>query len=157
MKKTLKQKIKIFLHKMSNGVNALYLRKIQGVEIGHFPRINRHCFIDRINPRGVHIGDYVQISRNALVLAHDTYHDGSFKDTHIGNHVKIGYGAVILPGIKIGDHAIVGANSVVTKDVPNGCVVAGSPARIIRTGIKISDNGILENYGMKVKHISGQK
>lgn len=50
----------------------------------------------------------------------------------IGNAVWIGANAVILPGVTLGKHVVVGAGSVVTKDVPDFCVVAGNPARIIR-------------------------
>ena len=50
----------------------------------------------------------------------------------IGNHVFIGIGSCIMPGVTIGDNAVVGANSVVTKDVPANCMVAGSPAVIIK-------------------------
>lgn len=53
-------------------------------------------------------------------------------DTIVGNDVWIGTNAVILPGIKIGDGAIIGAYSVVAKDVPAYSIVAGNPARIVR-------------------------
>ena len=52
--------------------------------------------------------------------------------TTIGNDVWIGHGAFILPGLTIGDGAVIAANSVVTKNVPPFAVVAGSPARIIK-------------------------
>lgn len=51
----------------------------------------------------------------------------------VGNNVFIGYGATILPGVTIGDHVVVAAGAVVTRDIPDGCVVAGVPARIIKT------------------------
>lgn len=50
----------------------------------------------------------------------------------IGNNVWIGEKATILPGVTIGDGAVIAANSVVTKDVPAKCVVAGAPARVIQ-------------------------
>jgi len=53
-------------------------------------------------------------------------------DTVIGNDVWIGYGAVIMPGVTIGDGAIIAAQSVVTTDVPPYCVYGGNPARLIR-------------------------
>ncbi len=53
-------------------------------------------------------------------------------DTVIGNDVWIGQNALILPGVHIGDGAIIGANSVVSRDVPPYTVVAGNPARLIR-------------------------
>ncbi len=53
----------------------------------------------------------------------------------IGNDVWIGDKATILPGVTIGNGAVVAANAVVTKDVPEYCVVAGNPARIIRSNL----------------------
>lgn len=50
----------------------------------------------------------------------------------IGKNVWIGRGAVILSGVTVGDNAIIGANSVVTRDVPNNSVVAGVPAKLIK-------------------------
>jgi acetyltransferase-like isoleucine patch superfamily enzyme len=54
------------------------------------------------------------------------------RDVRVGNNVWIGYGACILRGVTVGDNAIVGTSSVVTRDVPANAVVAGVPARVIR-------------------------
>src|SRR5438309_2396353 len=54
------------------------------------------------------------------------------RDVSVGNNVWIGYGACILRGVGVGDNAIVGTSSVVTRDVPENAVVAGVPARVIR-------------------------
>ena len=53
------------------------------------------------------------------------------KPVFIGENVWIGGGAIILPGVTVGDDAIVGAGAVVTRDVPNGATVAGNPARTV--------------------------
>lgn len=53
-------------------------------------------------------------------------------DTIVGNDVWIGYDAVIMPGVRIGDGAIIGSCAVVTKDVPPYAIVGGNPARVIR-------------------------
>ena len=53
-------------------------------------------------------------------------------DTVVGNDVWIGQNVTVLPGVHIGDGAIVGANSVVSRDVPPYCIVGGNPARLIR-------------------------
>ncbi|WP_276866657.1 DapH/DapD/GlmU-related protein [Bacteroides heparinolyticus] len=55
-------------------------------------------------------------------------------DVRIGDNCFIGNGAILLPGITIGNEVIVGAGSVVTKDVPSNTIVAGNPARVIRGG-----------------------
>ena len=54
------------------------------------------------------------------------------KPIHIGNNVWLGAGVTVLPGITVGDNAIIGAGSVVTKDVPANAIVAGNPAHLIR-------------------------
>lgn len=54
------------------------------------------------------------------------------KPVHIGSDVWVGGAAVILPGVTIGDRAVIGAGSVVTRDVPEGVFAAGNPCRVIR-------------------------
>lgn len=142
-RKSLKQKVKIFLFVTVNKITAFKLRYLRGVDIGYGCNVNRKAKIDGINPKGIHIGDYVRISQNALVLAHDGYRDGSYLDTYIGSHVNIGYGAVINPGLRIGNHVIIGANAVVTKDIPDGCIAAGNPAKIIKVNIKLHNDGYM--------------
>lgn len=63
-------------------------------------------------------------------------------DTVVGNDDWIGFGATILPGVTIGDGAIVGACSVVTRDVPPYAIVGGNPARVIRT--RFTDDVVAE-------------
>jgi phosphonate metabolism protein (transferase hexapeptide repeat family) len=55
------------------------------------------------------------------------------KRVTVGHDVWIGHGAVILPGVHVGNGAVIGANSVVTRDVPAYAIVAGAPAKIIRS------------------------
>jgi acetyltransferase-like isoleucine patch superfamily enzyme len=55
------------------------------------------------------------------------------RDVRVGNNVWIGYGACILRGVEIGDNAIIGTSAVVTRDVPANAVVAGIPAKVVRT------------------------
>lgn len=57
----------------------------------------------------------------------------------VGNNVYIGAGAKVLGNVVIGDEVVIGANAVVLSDVPTGCIVAGVPAKIIRTDIKMRD------------------
>jgi len=91
------------------------------------------------------IGDNVKIGANTIILDMDC-HAHSFMDRRnditdwaepqeikIGNDVLIGMNTTILKGVTIGDRAIVGASSVVTKDIPADSVAVGNPARIIKT------------------------
>ena len=54
------------------------------------------------------------------------------RPVRIGNGSWLGHGTVVLPGASIGDHVVVGANSVVTGELPDNCVAAGAPARVIK-------------------------
>lgn len=67
-------------------------------------------------------------------------------DTVIGNDVWIGQNALILPGVHVGDGAIIGANSVVSKDVSPYTVVAGNPARVIRNRFDDELTGLLLRF-----------
>ena len=87
---------------------------------------------------GVYIGENSLIGHNVVLatLNHDMdpYHRADLhpKPIHIGKRVWIGSGSMILPGITIGDNSIVGAGSIVTKDVPPNVIVAGNPAKFIK-------------------------
>jgi maltose O-acetyltransferase len=89
---------------------------------------------------GITIGNDVMIASHAVItsLTHDTraavYRESLIrKPVVIEDNVWIGAGAVILPGVSIGSGSVVGAGSVVTRDVPAGTVVVGVPARAIRS------------------------
>ena len=87
---------------------------------------------------GVYIGENSLIGHNVVVatLNHemDPYHRADLhpKPIHIGKRVWIGSGSILLPGITIEDNSVVGAGSVVTKDVPPNVIVAGNPAKFIK-------------------------
>ena len=78
-------------------------------------------------------------------------------DTYIGKRCVIGGRAIITPGVTLGDHVFVGAGSVVTKSFPSHCLIAGNPARIIRTGIEISEKSQIVNFGTLVKNKESEK
>jgi acetyltransferase-like isoleucine patch superfamily enzyme len=112
----------------------------KGVTIGKNCKISSHSFICE----GVHISDNVFVGHNVTFI-NDKYpraanEDGSLQteedwtciETFIEEGASIGSSATILCGLRVGRNAIVGAGSVVTKDVPAKAVVAGNPARIIK-------------------------
>ncbi|MGB1311421.1 MAG: DapH/DapD/GlmU-related protein, partial [Leucothrix sp.] len=63
--------------------------------------------------------------------------------TRIGKHCFIGCASIILPNVTIGDQVIVAAGSVVTKDVPSNSIVAGNPAKVIKSDIQTIEYGML--------------
>ena len=117
--------------------HAFILRRIFHMDIGPGVFVSYRAKLDRsINPRGIHIGARTFVLSDAYILAHDRCR-GIVADTYIGADCSIGIASIILPGVHIGNEVIVGAGSVVTHDVPDNCVVAGNPARIIKTGIRL--------------------
>lgn len=137
------------IHRISVDLTVFYYRTIKKVDIGEDCTLHRHCKIDGANPRGVHLGDRVRIAARAVIFAHDYYGGNMHLDTYIGNQCIIGYGAIILPGVRLGDNVIVGAGSVVSKDIPSNCIVAGNPAKIVKVGIELDKYGHITNKGHK--------
>lgn len=110
----------------------------RGMKVGKNYNRQQGCFLDPTHCFLIEIGDDVTMSIRVTVMAHDASTKKSTGYTKlgavkIGNRVFIGANATILPGVTIGDDAIIGAGSVVTRDVPAGAVVAGAPARAIST------------------------
>jgi maltose O-acetyltransferase len=99
--------------------------------------LNFNCVI--LDQAAVTIGDFTLIGPGVQIVTADHPRDPvhrramleSAKPIRIGRHVWIGAGAQILPGVLIGDNAIIGAGSIVTRDVPEGATVVGNPARPI--------------------------
>ena len=90
-------------------------------------------YVDGIFPHHVTVGRNCILSSESALLAHGVLvspYGG--KAVTVEDNCFIGYGAIVLPGMTIGEGSIVGAGSVVTKDVPAHSIVGGNPARIIR-------------------------
>lgn len=125
--------------------HAWKYRFVYGMDIGEGTLISRRAALDRgINPKGVHIGKNTRITGGVILLTHDACR-GLITDTYVGDNCFIGSRSIILPGVHIGNEVVVGINSVVTKDVPDHCIVAGNPARIIRKDVRCGKYGVIIN------------
>lgn len=129
-----------------------YYRYYLKMDIGQNVVIARTALLDKnVNPRGIHIGDNTWVLRESVILAHDHSRgeDGRSKlfDTIIGKNCIIGVRAMVMPGVTIGDHSVVAAGAVVTKSCPPHSMIAGNPAKIIKSGVVVNDNGQIINSG----------
>ena len=137
--------IKIFgrtIDRIRRNIDPVSYARSKGVRVGSNTRLLTADFGSE--PYLITIGNHVLISSNVSLLTHD---GGSwpFRDlpeykgvmkyapVTIEDNCFIGLGAIILPGVTVHQNSVVGAGSVVTKDVPDGSVVAGVPAKIFCT------------------------
>ncbi len=111
-------------------------------------RLGRRCRILGMDPATfgsepylVRLGDHVTVTSGVRFITHDggvwIFRDQEpdidvFGPIVVGNNVFIGIGAIIMPGVTIGDDCVVAAGAVVTRDVPSGMVAGGVPAKIIK-------------------------
>lgn len=128
----------------------------KGVSIGSRCKISSHTFICE----GVELEDEVFVGHNVTFI-NDRYPRATAGDgllqteedwecipTFVGKGASIGSSATIMCGVRIGENAIVGAGSVVTRDVPTGAIVAGNPAKVMGSADekkKEQDHGRGEN------------
>ena len=116
-------------------LTPLYINLVENLHIGNHVSINP--YFKCMAAGNIYIEDNVQIAMNVSLITnnHDFYERSilTVKDIHIKKNAWIGAGVTILPGVTIGENAVVGAGSVVTHDVLANTVVAGNPARIIRS------------------------
>lgn len=121
------------------------------IEIGDNSTIGINSYIGGIGSGGkLVIGNNVMMARDIIILTRTHNFENVYEPMNtqggenfivtIGDDVWIGARVIILPGIKIGNGAIIGAGAVVTKDIPQYSIVGGVPAKLIRTR-----NGIITN------------
>lgn len=126
-----------------------YVIVLKGARIGSDCNICSHCFIeddvvvgDRVTVKcGVQLWDGLRIADDVFVGPNVTFSNDKFPrsrsyqprvlQTHVESGASIGAGATILPGIRIGRNAMIGAGAVVTRSVPPNAIVMGNPARIV--------------------------
>ncbi len=131
------------LKKMGKDVifhNDVFILMGTNIELGDGVFVNRGVTLDDRGP--IVVGDYTMISAGAILTTHGhelddfsvplPYCGRTMAPITIGSNTVIGFRSVIMPGVTIGDRAVIAANSVVTKDVPDRWVVGGVPATKIK-------------------------
>lgn len=124
------------------------LQRLRGVKIGRNVFIGAGCYFDPVRPDLITIEDLVSLNGKATILTHSIPTEPLREiliekaivhaPVCIKRGASIGMGALILPGVTIGECAIVGAGTVVSTDVPSYSVAVGNPARIVKK-IKVED------------------
>ena len=111
---------------------------------GHHVHFGKNIYanfnLTLVDDTHIYVGDYTMFGPNVVVAAAGHPIQPELREkayqynaaVHIGKNCWIGAGSIILPGITIGDHVVVGAGSVVTKDLPDRVVAVGNPCRILR-------------------------
>ena len=118
--------------------------KLYKMNIHKTAKISFSANLDKTNPKGIYIGKESYIAVGSVVFSHD-FSRALRTNTHIGERCFIGANAIVMAGINIGDEVIVGSGSVVTKDIPSNCIVAGNPATILKENIKTKRYGQILN------------
>ncbi|MCU0917483.1 MAG: acyltransferase [Planctomycetes bacterium] len=116
-----------------------FIRSPDRMSIGDGVFIGSNCYIDALG--GLSLGNGCALASNTTILTLDHHHRGAesipwgetriLKPVVLEDYVWIGMNASILPGVTVGEGAIVGLGSVVPKDVPSRAIVVGNPARIV--------------------------
>ena len=105
---------------------------MMGIHFGKNVFIGPDCYLDDTFPELIHIEDEVTISFRVTIAVHGECKvrgNSKVSPVYIRKQAFIGTGAIILPGVEIGENAVVGAGAVVTKDIPPNVTVVGNPAR----------------------------
>ena len=111
---------------------------------GHHVHMGKNVYanfnLTLVDDGEIYIGDYTMIGPNVTIataghpvlpeLRQEPYQFNI--PVHIGKNVWIGAGVIILPGVTVGDNTVIGAGSVVTKDIPSDVVAVGNPCRVLR-------------------------
>lgn len=138
-------------------IGAHALIRVGDITAGRNCSINSYAYLQG----NITLGNDVRIAPRANLIADNHCHDDIFapitgqgnysKGIRVGDDVWIGTDATIVDGVHIGSHSIVGAGSVVTKDVPDYCIVGGNPARVLKNRIQAYFNPSLTEFGQRVR------
>lgn len=111
--------------------NWMY-RRLLGMKVGEHAAFALMVMVDVFFPERITVGRDTVIGYNTTILTHEyLIKEYRLGDVVIGDYVMIGANTTILPGVTIGDHAVVAAGSLVHKDVPAYAFVGGNPIRTI--------------------------
>ena len=105
------------------------VQNVSGLELGFETDIGSFSYINAL--RGVVIEDNVQIGSHCSIYSASTI-DESYGKVLLRNNCRIGSHSTILPGVSIGRNSIIGAHSLVNKDIPDNVVAFGVPAKVLR-------------------------
>ena len=125
--------------------NWLY-RTFLKMKIGRQTSLALMVMPDTMFPERISVGDNTVIGFNTTILAHEyLIEEYRLGDVVIGSNVMIGANSTILPGVEIGDGAIVSAATLVHRDIPAGCMAGGNPMRIIYTAEQMAERKRVDN------------
>ena len=117
-----------------------FFYKLRGTILGKHVDIAPMVFLEEAYPDLITIKDNADLGPGVIIVTHDSSHrcvspGASVRKGKIviNRNVYVGAGAIILPGVTIGENSIIGAGSVVTKDIPSNSVAVGVPAKVICT------------------------
>lgn len=139
-----RQRVRSYMRKMHVGLrvnirSGLVVAKPKNITIENDVRINANCVLQAHAP--IHIGRHTMIGANCSIVTanhdiskreQDAFEALNAAPVTIGNNCWLGVGVIVLPGVSIGDEVVVGAGSIVTRDLPAGTVCFGSPAKVKR-------------------------
>jgi len=135
--------IREFVRLIVISIRYFVLTKLYRMDISPKARIAFGAKLDKTFAKGVHIDEDSYVASGAIILSHD-FSRNIHANTYIGKRCFIGSNAIIMPGITIGDEAIIGSGAIVTKDVPANSIVAGNPAKVIKSNIHTNRFGQLK-------------
>lgn len=131
------------LRELLTGMRRRWLQWQTGVEIDPSASVSLSSRFLAGSPGGVKVGAESLIAFKTLLDARD-FETGIVRPISIGKRCFIGGSSMIMPGVTVGDESIVAAGAVVFDDVPPRSIVAGNPARVIRSDIKVGRFGRLD-------------